>query len=430
MQRSLEQWLGYQQRLHTQTIDMGLDRVREVWRRIGAPRPAPVVITVGGTNGKGSTVAFLEAMLRAGGARVGAYTSPHLLRYNERVRIDGVDAEDEILIASFERIEAARAVDAKNTVPLTYFEFGTLAALDLFARAKLDVALLEVGLGGRLDAVNLIDADCAIVTTVDLDHMEYLGKDRISIGREKAGIFRKNRPAIIGERDPPQSLLAEAQRIGAKVLRAGVDFVVRRHDDAWSWVAAEEKDFALSNLPMPVLAAPSQVDNAAAAIAVLYALREKVPWNPSAIVRGIREARVPGRLQRIGENPEIIIDVAHNPQAACELTRWLDAHRIDGTTHVVFGALADKDVAGIANAFGDRIAHWYLAGLDADSPRGLTVTQLANRVRAALPAARCSELPTVAAAISVAREHARPNDRILAFGSFFVVAAALRAGRV
>ncbi|MDQ2972542.1 MAG: bifunctional tetrahydrofolate synthase/dihydrofolate synthase [Pseudomonadota bacterium] len=425
MPGTLAEWLDYQQRAHTLTIDMGLDRVSEVWRRMGAPRPALVVITVGGTNGKGSTVAFLEAMLRAGGMRVGAYTSPHLLRYNERMRIDGMDADDDALIESFERIEAAR-----SDVSLTYFEYGSLAAFDLFARARLDVALLEVGLGGRLDAVNLIDADCAVVTTVDLDHMEYLGNDREAIGHEKAGIFRKDRPAIIGERDPPRCLLDEALRIGAKVLRVGVDFLARRHNGAWSWAPTKDSDFVLPNLSTPMLAAPSQIDNAATAIAALYALREKIAWNPSAIARGIRETSAPGRLQRIDKHPELIVDVAHNPQAARELARWLDAHRLDGATHAVFGALADKDVAGIVVALGERIAHWHLAGLDADSPRGLTSAQLAERVRAAFSEVQCSEHATVAAAMASAREQAKPDGRILAFGSFFVAAAVLGTGRV
>src|SRR5579859_5360849 len=223
MTRTLDEWLAYQERVNVRSIELGLDRVRAVWQRMGAQPPARRVITVGGTNGKGSTVAMLEAMLRAAGQRVGCYTSPHLLHYRERVRIDGVDADDPALIASFERIEAAR-----GDIPLTYFEFGTLGALDLFARAGLDVAVLEVGLGGRLDAVNIVDADVAIVTTVDLDHMDWLGPDRDSIGMEKAGIARAGHAAIIGELDPPLGLLQALERIGARVERAGVDFSVQR----------------------------------------------------------------------------------------------------------------------------------------------------------------------------------------------------------
>lgn len=430
MPRNLADWLDYQQRVHAHGIDLGLDRVQEVWRRMGAPRPAPIVITVGGTNGKGSTVALLEAMSRAAGLRVGAYTSPHILRYNERVRVDGVEAADDDLCAAFARIENARGEKKPDAIGLTYFEFGTLAAFDLFARAGVDIALLEVGLGGRLDAVNIIDTDAAIVTTVDLDHIEYLGNDRMSIGREKAGIFRANKPAIIGERDPPQSLLDEAQRIGANVLHAGIDFAARRHGETWSWTPAHDHAFALPKLPLPMLAAPSQIDNAAAAIAALYSLRERIAWNPRAIATGVRGAQLPGRLQRIGCNPDVFVDVAHNPQAARELAHWLDANPVTGKTRAVFGALSDKDVRGILAALDQHIAHWHLAALDADSPRGLSASQLATRVRDAAPNAVVSEHGDVATALTSARECAAPHDRILAFGSFFVVAAVTRVTQV
>ncbi|HET6905839.1 MAG TPA: bifunctional tetrahydrofolate synthase/dihydrofolate synthase [Rhodanobacteraceae bacterium] len=417
MQRTLSDWLDYQQRIHARGIDLGLDRVREVRQRMRAPPIARTVITVGGTNGKGSTVAFLEAMLRAGGLRVGAYTSPHILNYNERVRIDGSDARDDALVAAFERIEAAR-----SGTPLTYFEFGTLAALDLFARANMDVALLEVGLGGRLDAVNVVDADAAIVTTVDLDHMEYLGNDRESIGREKAGIFRAGRPAIIGDADPPQSLPDEARRIGARMLRAGHEYTAEVQGDHWKWRSGE----TALELPIPALAAPSQIANAAAAIAALHALRDRAAWDPRTIAQGVRGAKVAGRLQRIADSPQVIVDVAHNPQAARELARWLDANPVPGMTYAVFGALGDKDVAGVVRALDARIAHWHLAGLEQDSPRGLPVAELAERVRAAASGASFSGHAGVQSALEAARGTAGEQDRILAFGSFFVVAAAMR----
>src|SRR5436190_11235204 len=256
MSRTLAEWLDYQQRVHPREIALGLERVRAVAVVMGLHRPAPVVITVAGTNGKGSTVAFLEAMCRAAGHRVGAYTSPHLLRYNERVRIDGRDADDAALCASFERIEAARGATA-----LTYFEFGTLAALDLFERAALDVALLEVGLGGRLDAVNLVDADAAIVTTVDLDHQDWLGTDRAAIAREKAGVFRVGRPAVIGDPDSPPGLIERALEIDAQPIRAGVDYSWRTVDEAgWCWTSRDGMSLAL---PAPGLRAPAQLENAA-----------------------------------------------------------------------------------------------------------------------------------------------------------------------
>ncbi|MER3546674.1 MAG: bifunctional tetrahydrofolate synthase/dihydrofolate synthase [Rhodanobacteraceae bacterium] len=414
--------MDYQQRIHARRIDLGLERVREVWRRMGASRIARTVITVGGTNGKGSTVAFLEAMLHAGGKRVGAYTSPHILRYNERVRIDGVDSDDGTLIAAFKRSEAARGANSADAIPLTYFEFGTLAAFDVFSQADLDVALLEVGLGGRLDAVNIIDADAAIVTTVDLDHMEYLGNDRMSIGREKAGIFRGGKPAIIGEIDPPRSLLEEAQRIGARIFRNGIDYETRIENNRWYWCCGTEE----LRLPLPILRAPAQIANAAAAIAALHSLRDSLDWNPEAIARGLRDARVAGRLQQIGDAPPVIVDVAHNVQAARELARWLDVNSVAGENHAIFGALADKDIAGIVRALCPYISHWHLAGLETASPRGLPVDELARRVREAVPDAAISEHSNVAAALLAASAQAGQDDRILAFGSFFVVAAVMR----
>lgn len=419
MSRTLAEWLAYQEHVNVHSIELGLGRVREVWQRMGAPAPAKRVITVGGTNGKGSTVALLEAMLRAADLRVGAFTSPHLLEYNERVRIGGVDADDAALIASFERIEAAR-----GNIPLTYFEFGALAALDLFARAALDVAVLEVGLGGRLDAVNIVDADVAVITTVDLDHMEWLGPDRDSIGREKAGIARAGRPAIVGELDPPAGLLDALTERGARVERAGIDFSVERHQDGWRW---RHRDGGAMELPDPALAAPVQYANAAAAIAALHALGVEA-FTPSsffaAVSAGLHEVRVPARLQSIGGEPPVIVDVGHNPQAARALAEWLDL-RAPTRVHAVYGALADKDVAGVIGALGQRIGHWHLAGLDQATPRGMPVAALAAVLRQVLPEAPYDAHADVVAALAAARAAAQPGERILAFGSFFVASAVL-----
>ncbi len=422
----LAAWLDHQQRVHPRAIALGLDRVREVWTRLGAPAPAPVVITIGGTNGKGSTVAFLEAMLVADGKRVGAYTSPHLLNYNERVRVAGRDADDAALVAAFERIEIAR-----DEIPLTYFEYGTLAALLIFADSALDVALLEVGLGGRLDAVNIIDADAAIVTTVDLDHQDWLGNDRGSIGREKAGIFRGGRPAIAGELDPPRTLIERALCIGADLRIAGRDFQVDTRADGWSWsgwdAAAHRDSPASIALPAPVLAAPCQIDNAAAAIAALYALRDRLGWNPRAIAAGVVNARIAARMQRFGGRPELVIDVAHNPQAAQMLAAWLHGPRAGGRTLAVFGALGDKDVHGVVDALRNEFDAWFLAGLDQDSPRGLDADALRAQVASVLDAGavQASEA-SVDAALAAAFAQAQPGDRVIAFGSFFVASAALR----
>ncbi|MBD8874028.1 bifunctional tetrahydrofolate synthase/dihydrofolate synthase [Rhodanobacter sp. DHB23] len=421
MPRSLAEWLAYQEHVNQRSIELGLDRVCSVWRRMGAPAPARRTVIVGGTNGKGSTVALLEAMTQGAGLRTGAFTSPHLLTYNERVRIDGADVDDAALVASFERIEAAR-----GDTPLTYFEYGTLAALDLFARAKLDVAILEVGLGGRLDAVNIVDADVAVVTTVDLDHMDWLGPDRDSIGREKAGIARAGRPAIVGEHEPPQGLLDALASIGADVERAGVDFGAERLADSWCW---RHRDGTAMELPLPALAAPVQIANAAAAIAALHRL-----WTAgdlpapqqayAAVCHGLRHARVAARLQSLGGDPALIVDVGHNPQAARALAAWLDAQP-HARTHAVYGALADKDVAGVVAALGTRIADWHLAGLDGATARGLAADALVDVLQRVLPQADFDRHADVTEALAAARAAARPGERILAFGSFFVAAVVM-----
>ena len=415
MERSLSEWLDYQQRVHPRDIELGLDRVRDVWNRMGAPSPAPVVIAVGGTNGKGSTVAFLEAILSASGRRVGCYTSPHLLRYNERVRVLGADVDDDSLTDAFERIESAR-----QEIPLTYFEFGTLAALWIFAQSKLDVAVLEVGLGGRLDAVNIVDADAAIVTTVDLDHQDWLGNDVDTIGREKAGIFREGRPAIIGMRDPPRGLLDEAARLQTNVLRADVDFRAERREKMWRWSCFD----VFLDLPYPSLSAPVQVDNAASSIAVLYCLREKIAWNPTALADGVRVAQAAARLQRFSKagETELIVDVGHNPQAARELARWLK--ELPPRKNVaVFGALSDKDVAGIVAPLRDHIGRWYVGSLVAESPRGLSAANVSAKMADIIDPALTETHSDIASALDAAS--ARGGDRIVAFGSFFVAAAAL-----
>ena len=421
MSRTLAQWLDYQERVNVRSIELGLDRVSEVWRRMDAPRVARHVITVGGTNGKGSTVAFLEAMLQAAGLQVGCYTSPHLLHYNERIRVDGADASDEMLVASFERIEQAR-----GELPLTYFEFGTLAALDIFARAGLDVAVLEVGLGGRLDAINIVDADVAVITTVDLDHMDWLGNDRDSIGREKAGIARAGRPAIVGEGAPPAGLLDALHALGAQVQRAGIDFHVERAVGGWRWT---HRDGTALNLPDPALAAPVQYANAAASVAALHALSGNEPWQrgdafADMAAKGLRKVRIAARLQSLGGEPELIVDVGHNPQAARALAQWLDGSP-GGRVHAVYGALADKDVDGVIAALGDRVAHWHVAGLDRDTPRGLSADTVADRVRAVLSDAQVDRYAGVSEALAAARSIAQPGERVLAFGSFFVASAVL-----
>ena len=416
--RSLQAWLDYQLHVHVRGVDLGLARVGEVWRRLGAPRPARWQITVAGTNGKGSTVAFLEAMLRAGGYRVGAYTSPHILNYNERVRIDGVDADDAAFIAAFERIEQAR-----GDIPLTYFEFGTLAALLIFAAAGLDVALLEVGLGGRLDAVNLIDADVAVVTTIALDHQDWLGSDRDSIGREKAGVARHGRSLVVAEEDPPAGLLDAVAAAGATLVRAGRDFRVERQADGWNWLGTGRD---VRGLPQPGLAAHCQHANAAAAIAALHCLSGQIVLSDAAIAAGVAGARVAARLQRLplGQG-ELLIDVAHNPQAAAMLAQWL-AREPAPRTIALFGALADKDVDGMLQPLGQLVDEWHLVDLSQDSERGRDLLSLDLAFAGALGQARRSCWAGVAAALDSLAPRLGPGERIVAFGSFYVAAAALR----
>ena len=481
MARSLTDWLGYIERQHPKSIEMGLDRVREVARRMGLGKPAKRVVIVGGTNGKGSTVAFIEAIARAGGWKTGAYTSPHLLRYNERVRIDGVEASDAELVEAFEAVEEARLSflhpgeepapylirgDAQRwmragefrpsetikqsdsarphppfghllpkgegeSIPLTYFEFGTLAALWLFQRSELDLAVLEVGLGGRLDAVNIVDADVAVITTVDIDHTDWLGPDREGIGAEKAGIARAWTPLVLGETDPPSSVLRHAYAIGASAIRAGSDYF---HEPVYSPVRPElvegwrwrEVGFEME-LPNPQLDAPAQRANAAAAVAALRALDAKLPI--SAFVRGIAGAQLPGRLQRfVRDGVEVRIDVGHNPQAARELAAWLRTHQGGGRTLVVFAALADKDVAPVVEAFDGLVDNWFLAGIDDAGPRNQDAGALATRL-AATDAGAGERHATVAGALAAALAQARAGDRVLAFGSFHTAAAALAALR-
>jgi len=413
--RSLPEWLAHIERQHPRSIDMGLARVSDVAGRMSLGKPARHVITVGGTNGKGSTLAFIESIARAAGWRVGAYTSPHLLDYNERVRIHGENIDDAALVAAFEAVDAAR-----GEVSLTYFEYGTLAALWVFERSDLDLAILEVGLGGRLDAVNIVDPDVAVITTVDLDHQDYLGDDRERIGAEKAGIARAWKPLILGEDDPPSSVLGHAYAIGASTWRVNNDFFFERIDDAhWRWREIGH-DIVL---PLPRLLAPVQLRNAATAIAALRALDAEVP--EQAYVAGVAQAGLAGRLQHFAHGGvDVLVDVGHNPQAARALAAWLDTSPIEGRTFAVFAALADKDVVGVVDAIAGLVDAWCLAGLESAGGRGLDVDAFAQRL-AGTAASEGSRHPDVVQALDAALAAARTGDRILVFGSFHTAAAAL-----
>ncbi|ALE67848.1 bifunctional tetrahydrofolate synthase/dihydrofolate synthase [Xanthomonas campestris] len=412
---TLSDWLAYIEQQHPRNIAMGLERVREVAARLQIEAPATHVIVVGGTNGKGSTVAFIEAIGRAAGWKVGTYTSPHLLRYNERVRIDGVEASDAQLVAAFAAVEAARGDTA-----LTYFEFGTLAALWLLQQSALELAVLEIGLGGRLDAVNIIDADVAVITTVDIDHTDWLGEDREAIGAEKAGIIRGWNPVVLGEIDPPSSVLRRAYQLGANAIRAGSDYFHEPIDaQHWRW-----RDVAQTlELPMPALQAPVQLANAAAAIAALQALPVEVP--ATAWAQGVAAAQLPGRLQRVAsDGVELMLDVGHNPQAARALAQALGKATPAGTTVALYAALADKDVRGVVEALTGCVDQWALAGLE--GARGQSAEALRARLQGTA-AAQAACHGDVAGALHAVLAEAQPGDRVLVFGSFHTVADALQA---
>lgn len=415
MTASLQDWLTRLESMHPKPIDLGLDRCRQVYRRMGAPRPGRWVWTVAGTNGKGSVVAFLDSLLRAGGVSTGCFTSPHILAFNERIRIGGDLARDEAIIDAFERVEAAR-----QGVSLTYFEFTTLAALLMLHQAGVEAAILEVGLGGRLDAVNLVDADCAVITTIGIDHEEYLGSGRESIGREKAGIMRPGQPVVLGETDPPASLLEAAERIGAKPLLAGRDFCISR-DAAGCQVVIGSRQLRLGN---PPLSGRHQVENMATAVVAMAQLQPQMLEDPAALEAGVGGVRLAGRLQHWPGDPRVVLDVGHNPQAAEAVAAYL-AELPAARRLCVLGMLGDKDVAGVVRALAPLVGAWFCAGLG--GPRGQSAAALAHRVDGAVGGAAVRAFEDVERALAAALEAAGPDDVVLVLGSFLTVADAVRA---
>jgi len=415
---SLDDWLAYLEALHPRGvagIELGLERVAEVKARLGQSETCPVIL-VTGTNGKGSVCAMLERILLSAGYRVGLYTSPHLLRYNERVRVAGAAVDDARLTAGFERVAAVR-----GDVALTYFEFGTLAAWEVFAAARLDVIILEVGLGGRLDATNIYAPACTIVSTVAIDHSEFLGTDREAIGFEKAGIFRSGIPAICGDPQPPDSLLAHAAAIGAPVQVMGRDFGYLKQEQQWLYWGPQGRK---GGLAYPGLRGDNQLSNAACALAALDALHEALPIAMKDIRQGLLEVELAGRFQVLPGRPAIVLDVAHNPQAARVLAANLGNMAFHPQTWAVFGMLADKDIDGVIDALRERVTHWLPCTLD--GRRAASADFLASRLRAK-GLMVVDEFATPQNALAAARERAGEDARILAFGSFLVVAAALHA---
>ena len=419
---NLDDWLAFIERQHARPIELGLERVRLVGAALGQRKTCPVIL-VGGTNGKGSTCAMLERILLCAGYRVGLYTSPHLIRYNERVRIDGRPVDDEALCEGFARVEHAR-VSRGGTPPvaLTYFEYGTLCAWEVFAKQPLDAIILEVGLGGWLDATNSHDADVAIVTAVDLDHMDYLGPTREEIGFEKAGIFRADRPAICGDADPPASLRDHARAIGAELQVLGRDFGHARQEQQWQYWGPGGRR---SGLAFPALRGPRQLDNAACALAALDALRGSLPVAMQDIRRGLLTVELAGRFQVLPGRPTVVLDVAHNPQAARVLAANLGDMAFHPVTWAVFGMMRDKDVAGVVEAMRHRVDRWLPATLP--TPRGATGAELAQVLSSTGIANRPPAFASAADAFAHARSQADENDRIVVFGSFLTVADVLRA---
>jgi dihydrofolate synthase/folylpolyglutamate synthase len=415
MPSNLADWLTYLESLHPKTIALGLERVAQVKQQLNLDPDFPI-ITVGGTNGKGSVCAMLESILHAAGYRVGCYTSPHLLHYNERVRIGKQQASDAELCASFAQIEQAR-----GDTPLTYFEFGTLAAMQCFIEHKVEVAILEVGLGGRLDAVNVFDSDCAVVVSVDIDHTDYLGETREEIAFEKAGIFRSGRVAICADSDVPQAVRSHAQQIGANLWCIGSEFGFTAHQGQWDF---RGKTGARNALPYPALRGAFQLHNASAALAALDALKDELPVSMEAVRRGLVEVQLAGRFQVVPGRPQLILDVAHNPHAARVLALNLAALPPCPRTFAVFAMLGDKDIAGVAAALDPFVDTWLAAGIDA--PRGATAAGLAQVLQNTGVRGAVMTFDNIAAALRYACNAAGENDRIAAFGSFHTVAQAMR----
>jgi dihydrofolate synthase/folylpolyglutamate synthase len=413
---NLDEWLAYLETAHPVGIDMGLSRINRVKESLGLQFHC-TVITVGGTNGKGSTCAFLESILLAAGYRVACHTSPHLLRFHERARIQGREATDAELLQSFNRVEQARC-RIENAPTLTYFEFTTLAIMDLFANAGIDVAILEVGMGGRLDAVNIVDADCAIVTSIDLDHMAYLGNTREAIAFEKAGIFRTNASAICADPVPPQSLIDHAKAIGADLWLMGKDYSFEGDQQQWGWSGRGKR---FSGLAYPALRGANQLLNASAVIAALMALHDRLPVSAQDIRNGFALVELPGRFQVLAGKPTIVMDVAHNPHAAATLAQSLDKMGYHPYTFAIFGAMADKDIDGVLKPMMDLVDYWYCT--DLPIARAAKASDLAKQIQ--LRGKEAEVFAQAGAAYQMALDKAGEGDRIIVFGSFYTVAGVM-----
>ncbi len=420
---TLDEWLAFCERLHPKTIDMGLERVHTVAQRMDIRFDCPV-ITVAGTNGKGSTCAMLESILGQAGYKTGVYTSPHLVRFEERLRLLGEAVDAEKLVAAFVEVERART-ELGPEISLTYYEFSTLAIFHILRNSGLDAVILEVGLGGRLDATNIIDTDCAIITSIDLDHMELLGPDRESIGREKAGIMRTGRPAVVSDPMPPQSVLDHALEVGADLWRVGTDFNVAGDPQQWGWAGRGRR---YSGLAYPALRGANQLVNASGVLAALVALRDRLPVTAQAVRNGFAFVELPGRFQIVPGQPTLVLDVAHNPHSAAALAANLDAMGFFPNTHAVLGAMADKDLGPMLAKLNPIIDNWYFTDLPtprAASAASLQTQWLAQNTR---KDTKSQTFASPQAALDAAVAAADPADRIVVFGSFYTVGGVLAQG--
>ncbi|MGH8551253.1 MAG: bifunctional tetrahydrofolate synthase/dihydrofolate synthase [Methylococcales bacterium] len=413
---TLDQWLAWQESFHPRSIDLGLARVRSVYLGMEPSAKKPLTITVAGTNGKGSCIAFLAAILRAEGYHVGAYTSPHLLRYNERIQIDGEAVGDRAICAAFDRVDQAR-----GGISLTYFEFGTLAALDLFVRSEVDIQLLEVGLGGRLDAVNIIDADAMLVTCIEIDHVDWLGESRQAIGLEKAGVFRPGVGAVVGEIDPPDSILIYAEQHHIPLSRFGRDFHYQVAGSEWDWVSA---DTTLNHLPLPALPGEHQFQNASSILQILKLVGNRCPVSRQAVCKGLESVSLPGRFQYLSGAPSVLLDVAHNPQAAGTLARYIQKDFSGRRIVAVFSIMGDKDIRGVIEKVRSWISHWIFAPLS--TPRCASEKEIAQVFSACGIQSVTLGFSCAGAAFEHAARITSGDDLVVVFGSFFLVAEFLK----
>jgi dihydrofolate synthase / folylpolyglutamate synthase len=414
---TLQEWLDWQSTLHPSEIELGLERVVDVWRRLSAgqlisERLSSVVITIAGTNGKGSSAALLESILLASGYSVGCYTSPHLLRYNERIRVRGKEASDLTICHAFDRVDGAR-----SGTSLTYFEFATLAALDIFAQEQLDVVILEVGLGGRLDAVNILDPDVALITTIDIDHTEWLGDSREKIALEKAGILRSGKPAVYGGTNPPDALLLRASELGADLYLADDDFSYQRQADEWGWKGRRTR---YDELAKPRISGEFIYRNSSAVLMALELLQHRLPVTEDAVSKGLRNLHIPGRFQVIPGPVSIILDVAHNPEASRELAANLSLMQPNGRTLALFSALADKDISKVVEPLKQLVDRWYIGQVQAD--RAATLGQMEKAMAdAGIDASNICSHTYLSDATTKAMADAKTHDRLIIFGSFYTV---------